>query len=121
MTTTANPAAHVDERLGLLGRKVGMMRIFTDDGDAIPVTVLDVSNNRVAQVKTVATDGYDAIQIAYGPVDPRKVNKPEAGHFAKAGVPPRRYLVEIRTGDASSYTVGQEISADLFPAGVRNS
>jgi large subunit ribosomal protein L3 len=76
----------LSNRLGLLGRKVGMMRIFTDDGDAIPVTVLDVSNNRVTQVKTEATDGYNALQVAFGTRKASRVNKPEAGHLAKAGV-----------------------------------
>ena len=76
----------MSEKLGLLGRKVGMMRIFTDDGDAIPVTVLDVSNNRVTQVKTAATDGYDALQVTFGSRKASRVNKPEAGHLAKAGV-----------------------------------
>ena len=83
--TTVNPG----HRLGLLGRKVGMMRIFTDDGDAIPVTVLDVSNNRVAQVKTEQTDGYSAVQVAFGERKASRVSKPEAGHFAKAGVAAR--------------------------------
>jgi large subunit ribosomal protein L3 len=73
-------------KLGLLGRKVGMMRIFTDDGDAIPVTVLDVSNNRVTQVKSVDTDGYVALQVAFGSRKASRVSKPEAGHLAKAGV-----------------------------------
>eukprot|EP01031_Cornospumella_fuschlensis_P000835 gene835-1049_t len=72
-------------RLGLLGRKVGMMRIFTDDGDAVPVTVLDVSNNRVTQVKTVENDGYTALQVAFGSRKASRVTKPEAGHLAKAG------------------------------------
>ena len=72
--------------LGLLGRKVGMTRIFTDDGDSVPVTVLDVSNNRVTQVKTPAIDGYSAVQVAYGVRRPSRVNKASAGHFAKAGV-----------------------------------
>jgi large subunit ribosomal protein L3 len=76
----------LSESLGLLGRKVGMMRIFTDDGDAIPVTVLDVSNNRVTQVKTVETDGYNALQVAFGTRKASRVTKPEAGHLAKAGV-----------------------------------
>jgi large subunit ribosomal protein L3 len=76
----------LSEQLGLLGRKVGMMRIFTDDGDAIPVTVLDVSNNRVTQVKTAATDGYNALQVAFGERKASRVTKPEAGHLAKAGV-----------------------------------
>ena len=75
----------LSNRLGLLGRKVGMMRIYTDDGDAVPVTVLDVSNNRVTQVKTAETDGYIAIQVAYGARKASRVNKPEAGHLAKAG------------------------------------
>src|SRR6476660_7891822 len=73
-------------RHGLLGRKVGMMRIFTDDGDAVPVTVLDVSDNRVTQVKTAANDGYDALQVTFGKRKASRVNKPEAGHLAKAGV-----------------------------------
>ena len=76
----------LSNHLGLLGRKVGMMRIYTDDGDAVPVTVLDVSNNRVAQVKTEATDGYNALQVAFGARKASRVNKPEAGHLAKAGV-----------------------------------
>ena len=86
MTTTSTPSSHVDERLGLLGRKVGMMRVFTDDGDSIPVTVLDVSNNRVAQVKTTETDGYSAIQVVFGEKKASRVSKPAAGHLAKAGV-----------------------------------
>ncbi len=76
----------MSEQLGLLGRKVGMTRIFTDDGDTIPVTVLDVSNNRVTQVKTAATDGYNALQVAFGARKASRVNKPAAGHLAKAGV-----------------------------------
>jgi large subunit ribosomal protein L3 len=99
---------------GVLGEKLGMTQVFDANNRMVPVTVVKAGPCVVTQVKTVPTDGYDAIQIAYGPVDPRKVNKPEAGHFAKAGVPPRRYLVEIRTADASSYTVGQEITAGLF-------
>ena len=98
--TTVNPG----HRLGLLGRKVGMMRIFTDDGDAIPVTVLDVSNNRVAQVKTAETDGYSAIQVAFGERKASRVSKPEAGHFAKAGVEAGEVLQEFRV-DAD--TAGQ--------------
>ncbi|NUZ06377.1 50S ribosomal protein L3 [Piscinibacter koreensis] len=90
--TTPNPG----ERLGLLGRKVGMMRIFTDDGDAIPVTVLDVSNNRVTQVKTAETDGYTALQVAFGQRKASRVTKPEAGHLAKAGVEAGEVLKEFR-------------------------
>ena len=82
--------------LGLLGRKVGMMRLFTEDGDAVPVTVVDVSNNRVAQVKTQANDGYDALQVAYGKRRASRVTKPEAGHLAKAGIEAGEILKEFR-------------------------
>ena len=102
MTTTSNQAAHVDERLGLLGRKVGMMRIFTDDGDAIPVTVLDVSNNRVTQVKTAATDGYAALQVVFGDKKASRVTKPEAGHLAKAGVVAGEIMQEFRVAADTS-------------------
>ena len=104
---------------GVLGEKLGMTQVFDDNNRMVPVTVVKAGPCVVTQIRTPDKDGYSAVQIAYGAIDPRKVSKPEAGHFAKAGVPPRRYLVEIRTGDASSYTVGQEISADLFPAGVK--
>jgi large subunit ribosomal protein L3 len=82
--------------LGLLGRKVGMMRIFTDDGDSIPVTVLDVSNNRVAQIKTPETDGYSAVQVVFGQRRASRVNKASAGHYAKAGVEAGTLLKEFR-------------------------
>ena len=94
----------MSEQLGLLGRKVGMMRIFTDDGDAIPVTVLDVSNNRVTQVKTSATDGYNALQVAFGARKASRVSKPEAGHMAKAGVEAGTLLKEFRV---TAEVVGQ--------------
>ncbi len=99
---------------GVLGEKLGMTQVFDASNRIVPVTVVKAGPCVVTQVKTVATDGYDAIQIAYGPIDPRKVNKPEAGHFAKAGVTPRRHLVELRTKDASTYTVGQELTAELL-------
>ena len=82
--------------LGLVGRKVGMTRVFTDDGDSIPVTVVDVSNNRVTQIKTAETDGYSAVQVAYGKRRPCRVNKAAAGHFAKAGVEAGHVLKEFR-------------------------
>ena len=104
---------------GLLGEKLGMTQVFDENNRMVPVTVVKVGPCVVTQIRTPDKDGYSAVQIAYGAIDPRKVNKPEQGHFAKAGVPPRRYLVEIRTGDAASYTVGQEISAELFAAGVQ--
>jgi large subunit ribosomal protein L3 len=102
---------------GVLGEKLGMTQVFDENNRIIPVTVVKAGPCVVTQVRTPDKDGYSAVQIAYGPVDPRKVNKPEAGHFAKAGVPPRRYLVEIRTDDASSYTVGEEITAEAFAPG----
>jgi len=104
---------------GLLGEKLGMTQVFDENNRIVPVTVVKAGPCVVTQVRTPDKDGYSAVQIAFGAVDPRKVNKPEAGHFAKAGVPPRRFLVEIRTADASSYAPGQEVSADLFPAGTR--
>ncbi|MBU6258209.1 MAG: 50S ribosomal protein L3 [Burkholderiales bacterium] len=109
----------MSEKLGLLGRKVGMMRIFTDDGDAIPVTVLDVSNNRVTQVKTAATNGYNALQVAFGTRKASRVNKPEAGHMAKAGVEAGTILREFRvTADVlGQYAPGAVVPASVFAAG----
>jgi large subunit ribosomal protein L3 len=111
--------ATTGHRLGLLGRKVGMMRIFTDDGDAVPVTVLDVSNNRVAQVKTVETDGYSAIQVAFGERKASRVTKPEAGHLAKAGVLAGTVLKEFRVSAevAAEYKAGATVPVTLFAAG----
>ena len=111
--------ASASHRLGLLGRKVGMMRIFTDDGDAIPVTVLDVSNNRVTQIKTAETDGYSAIQVAFGERKASRVSKPEAGHFAKAGVEAGRVLQEFRVPAevAGQYAPGAHVPAGLFSVG----
>ncbi len=107
--------------LGLLGRKVGMMRLFTDDGDAVPVTVVDVSDNRVAQVKTQANDGYDALQVAYGKRRASRVTKPEAGHLAKAGVEAGEILREFRVPAdvASQYQAGAKVSATLFSVGQK--
>jgi large subunit ribosomal protein L3 len=115
--TTANPG----NRLGLLGRKVGMMRIFTDDGDAVPVTVLDVSNNRVTQVKTVETDGYSAIQVAFGARKASRVTKPEAGHLAKAGVEAGEILKEFAVSAevAAGYQPGGTLPVGLFAAGQK--
>ena len=109
----------LSNRLGLLGRKVGMMRIFTDDGDAVPVTVLDVSNNRVTQVKTEAADGYNALQVAFGSRKASRVNKPEAGHLAKAGVEAGEILREFRvTAEiADQYKPGATLPVTLFAAG----
>jgi large subunit ribosomal protein L3 len=109
----------LSNRLGLLGRKVGMMRIFTDDGDAVPVTVLDVSNNRVTQVKTLETDGYSAIQVAFGTRKTSRVSKPEAGHLAKAGVEAGEIIKEFRVEAdvAGQYKPGATVPVTLFAAG----
>ena len=111
----------LSQSLGLLGRKVGMMRIFTDDGDTIPVTVLDVSNNRVTQVKTVETDGYNALQVAFGTRKASRVNKPEAGHLAKAGVEAGEMLREFRVTSeiAGQFQPGATIPVSLFSAGQK--
>lgn len=107
--------------LGLLGRKVGMMRIFTDDGDSIPVTVLDVSNNRVAQIKTPETDGYTAVQVVYGQRRASRVTKAAAGHFAKAGVEAGTMLKEFRidSAKAAELKAGDTIDASLFEVGQK--
>lgn len=102
----------------LLGEKVGMTRIFDDTARAIPVTVIRAGPCRVTQIRTVESDGYAAVQIAYGDIPPRKVNKPTAGHFAKAGVEPARHLVEVRVDDVNGFELGQELRVgDLFEAG----
>ena len=109
----------LSNQLGLLGRKVGMMRIFTNDGDAVPVTVLDVSNNRVTQVKTEATDGYSAIQVAFGARKASRVSKPAAGHLAKAGVEAGEILKEFRVSAdvAGQFKPGSSLPVTMFAAG----
>lgn len=102
---------------GILGEKLGMTQVWDDANRVVPVTVVKAGPCVVTQVRTPEVDGYEAVQIAYGAIDPRKVTKPQSGHFDKAGVTPRRHLVEIRTGDAATYTLGQELSAELFEAG----
>jgi large subunit ribosomal protein L3 len=102
---------------GVLGTKLGMTGVFAGDGKMVPVTVVAAGPCVVTAVRTADTDGYPAVQLGYGEIDPRKVNKPEAGHFARAGVTPRRYLVELRTADAGQYTLGQEVTAAAFQAG----
>jgi large subunit ribosomal protein L3 len=107
--------------LGLVGRKVGMTRVFTDDGDSIPVTVVDVSNNRVTQIKTAETDGYSAVQVAYGKRRASRVRKPAAGHYAKAGVEAGRVLREFRASADQLATLqpGGVIGADIFQIGQK--
>ncbi|RRJ86723.1 50S ribosomal protein L3 [Gulosibacter macacae] len=102
---------------GLLGTKLGMTQIWDADNRMVPVTVIQVSPNVVTQIMTGEKNGYDAIQIAAGAIDPRKVNQPAAGHFKAAGVTPRRHLTEIRTPDASEYEVGQELTVEIFEVG----
>jgi large subunit ribosomal protein L3 len=102
---------------GVLGTKLGMTQVFADDGKMVPVTVVAAGPCVVTAVRTPDADGYAAVQLGYGEVDPRRVNKPEAGHFMKAGVTPRRYLVELRTDNATDYRVGQEVTAETFAAG----
>jgi large subunit ribosomal protein L3 len=103
---------------GLLGTKLGMTQVWDENGKVVPVTVIEVAPNVVTQIRTPEVDGYSAVQIAAGQIDPRKVNKPSAGHFEKAGVTPRRHLTEVRTSDASEYALGQELTVDgTFEAG----
>jgi large subunit ribosomal protein L3 len=105
------------QQKGILGEKLGMTQVWDASNKLVPVTVVKAGPCVVTQVRTPDKDGYDGVQIAFGAIDPRKVNKPDAGHFARAGVPPRRHVVEIRTSDASTYEVGQEITAEAFEAG----
>ena len=102
---------------GVLGIKLGMTQVWDDNNLLIPVTVIQVSPNVVTQIRTHEIDGYEAIQIASGGSDPRKVTQPLKGHFEKAGVTPRRHVTEIRTSDTANYTVGQELTAEVFEAG----
>jgi len=102
----------------LLGTKLGMTQLWDEAGRLVPVTVVSVGTNVVTQIRTVDADGYAAVQLAAGPVDPRKVTKPLKGHFEKAGVTPRRHVAEIRTENAGEFTLGQEITAEAFEAGA---
>jgi large subunit ribosomal protein L3 len=101
---------------GILGAKLGMTQVW-DNGKVVPVTVVQAGPCVVTQVRTPDKDGYSAVQLAYGAVDPRKVNKPESGHFAKADVAPRRFIVELRTTDASEYELGSEVTVEAFTPG----
>jgi len=112
MPTNTGPTRTVK---ALLGEKLGMTQVFDENNRIVPVTVVKAGPCVVTQVRTPELDGYAAVQIGFGAIDPRRVNKPEAGHFAKAGVTPRRYLTEIRTKDASSYEVGQELTCESSP------
>jgi large subunit ribosomal protein L3 len=102
---------------GLLGKKLGMTQVWDENNKLVPVTVVEITPNVVTQLRTPEVDGYAAVQIAYGQIDPRKVTKPLTGHFDKAGVTPRRHLTELRTDDTSEYSLGQELTVDRFEAG----
>ena len=104
---------------GLLGKKLGMTQVWDENNRLIPVTVVEAGSNVVTQIKNAETDGYSAIQVAYGAIDPRKVTKPVTGHFEKAGVNPRRYIAEIRTADADTYAVGQELGVEVLEVGAK--
>jgi large subunit ribosomal protein L3 len=104
----------------ILGQKLGMTQIFDDEARAIPVTVVKAGPVHVVQIKTIETDGYNAVQISYGEMKPGQANKPTGGHYAKAGVAPARHLVEIKVDDPAEYTVGQEIKVEeLFEVGAK--
>jgi large subunit ribosomal protein L3 len=104
---------------GILGTKLGMTQIFDENARVVPVTVIQAGPCTVAQVKSPERDGYAAVQLAFGEARPRRITKPVAGHYAKAGIEPRRHLVELRTGDAADYALGQELKADVFAEGDR--
>src|SRR3954447_19879863 len=107
------------QRKGVLGEKLGMTQVFDDEGRIVPVTVVQAGPCVVTRVRTPDADGYSAVQLGFGQIDPRKVNKPTSGHFEKAGVTPRRHVVELRTDDATEYELGQEITVEVFEAGQR--
>jgi large subunit ribosomal protein L3 len=102
-----------------MGRKVGMTQVFSDRGEVIPVSVIEAGPCIVTQLKSVETDGYVAVQVGFGEIRPRLVNRPETGHFNKAGVKPLRHIREIRTADASDYKLGDAIKCDIFQPGQR--
>ncbi|WP_068163587.1 50S ribosomal protein L3 [Rhodococcus phenolicus] len=103
---------------GILGTKLGMTQVFDENNRVVPVTVVKAGPNVVTQIRTEERDGYSAVQLAFGAIDPRKVNKPVSGQFAKAGVTPRRHLVELRVEDTSAYEIGQELTAEVFEDGA---
>jgi large subunit ribosomal protein L3 len=104
---------------GVLGEKLGMTQVWDANNRVVPVTVVKAGPCVVTQVRSIEKDGYLAVQLAFGEIDPRKVNQPEKGHFEKADVSPRRHLVELRTADAAEYSAGQEVTAEVFEAGQK--
>ena len=116
MTTTSNAQRTVR---ALLGTKLGMTQVWDDEGRIVPITVVQVDTNVVTQVRNAERDGYEAVQLAFGTVDPRRVTDPLKGHFEAAGVTPRRHVAEVRTADAADYSLGQELTAEQFEAGQK--
>ena len=104
---------------GIIGKKIGMTQIFDEKGNVIPVTVIETAGNVVTQIKTVETDGYNSIQLGYGDIKAKHINKPLEGHFKKAGVENKKHLREFRTDDVANYKVGDEVKADIFAAGEK--
>ena len=104
---------------GIIGKKVGMTQIFDEKGNVIPVTAIETEGNIVAQIKTVETDGYQSVQLGYGDVKDKHINKPEAGHFAKAKLPNKKHLREFRLDSVENYKVGDEVKVDIFEAGEK--
>ena len=114
----SNPDNPEKQVKGILGTKLGMTQVFDENNRIVPVTVVQAGPCVVTQIRTPESDGYSAVQLAFGAIDPRKVTKPVSGHYAKAGVTPRRHLVELRTTDAGSYEVSQEVTAEVFDTGA---
>jgi len=110
-------STHIRNVKGLLGTKLGMTQVWDADNRVVPVTVIAAGTNVVTQIRRPETDGYSALQIGFGEIEARKVSKPKAGHFDKAGVTPRRHIVELRTDDIAGFELGQELSPDVFAAG----
>ncbi|MDR5659552.1 50S ribosomal protein L3 [Serpentinicella sp. ANB-PHB4] len=104
---------------GIVGKKIGMTQVFNQDGTVVPVTVVEVEPNVVTQVKTVEKDGYNAVQIGYATIREKLVNKPKKGHFEKAGVTPKRKVKEFRVGSVEDFSIGQELSVDIFQEGTK--
>ena len=104
---------------GIIGKKVGMTQIFDEKGNVIPVTAIETEGNIVAQIKTVETDGYQSVQLGYGNVKDKHINKPESGHFAKAKLPNKKHLREFRLDSVENYKVGDEVKVDIFEAGEK--
>jgi len=119
MTTTGSitTQSHGSAIKGILGKKLGMTQVFDANNKMIPVTVVEAGPCVVTQIRTPENDGYSAVQIAFGAIDPKKISKPLAGHYAKAGVTPRRSVAELRTSNAGAYSVGQELNATVFEVG----